>query len=52
MKCNCHIQFLFLSQNINELRHDFQQCGILKRVDSDEPVQPLFKLRLKMLFSQ
>ena len=24
---------------------DFQQCGILTSVDSDEPVQPLFKLR-------
>ena len=22
---------------------DFQQCGILTRVDSDEPVQPPFK---------
>ena len=24
---------------------DFQQCGILLSVDSDEPVQPPFKLR-------
>ena len=24
---------------------DFQQFGVLKRVDSDEPVQPPFKLR-------
>ena len=24
---------------------DFQQCGILKSVDSDEPVQPPLKLR-------
>ena len=24
---------------------DFQQCGILTWIDSDEPVQPLFKLR-------
>ena len=24
---------------------DFQQCGILTRVDSDEPLQPPFKLR-------
>ena len=24
---------------------DFQQCGVLTCVDSDEPVQPLFKLR-------
>ena len=28
----------------NALTHDFQQCGILTHVDSDEPVQPLFKL--------
>ena len=27
------------------LTHDFQQCGILTIVDSDEPVQPLFKVR-------
>ena len=29
------------------LSHDiwFQQCGILTSVDSDEPVQPPFKLR-------
>ena len=25
---------------------DFQQCGILTSVDSDEPVQPPFKLRV------
>ena len=24
---------------------DFQQCGILTSVDSDEPLQPTFKLR-------
>ena len=24
---------------------DFQQCGVLTSVDSDEPVQPPFKLR-------
>ena len=24
---------------------DFQQCGILTSVDSDEPMQPPFKLR-------
>ena len=24
---------------------DFQQCGVLTIVDSDEPVQPPFKLR-------
>ena len=28
-----------------EPRRDFQQCGILTSVDSDEAVQPLFKLR-------
>ena len=25
---------------------DFQQCGILTRVDSDKPVQPPVKLRI------
>ena len=25
---------------------DFQQCGILKSVDLDEPVQPPFKLKI------
>ena len=24
---------------------DFQQCGILTSIDSDEPLQPPFKLR-------
>ena len=27
------------------MTHDFQQCGILTHVDSDEPVQPPFQLR-------
>ena len=27
------------------MTRDFQQCGILTIVDSDEPVQPPFKLR-------
>ena len=27
------------------MTHDFQQCGILTSVDSDEPVQPPFRLR-------
>ena len=27
------------------MTHDFQQCGILTSVDSDEPVQPPLKLR-------
>ena len=31
--------------NIWAVTHDFQQCGILTSVDSDEPVQPTFKLR-------
>ena len=39
--------FLPLSRSLKLLdiwavMHDFQQCGISKRVDSDEPVQPLF----------
>ena len=36
---------LFLLFMINEPGHDFQQCGILNSVDSDEPVQSPFKLR-------
>ena len=28
-----------------DLTCDFQQCGILTSVDSDEPVKPPFKLR-------
>ena len=32
------------SVSIIELWRDFQQCGILTSVDSDEPVQPPFKL--------
>ena len=31
--------------NICAATCDFQQCGILTSVDSDEPVQPPFKLR-------
>ena len=30
---------------------DFQQCGILTGVDSEEPVQPPFKLRNSKLCS-
>ena len=30
---------------IRAVTGDFQQCGILTSVDSDEPVQPPFKLR-------
>ena len=36
---------LYLIRFINEPRRDFQQCGILTSVDSDEPVQPPLKLR-------
>ena len=32
-------------ENIWATACDFQQCGILTSVDSDEPVQPHFKLR-------
>ena len=31
--------------SIGAVTHDFQQCGILTSVDSDQPVQPPFKLR-------
>ena len=27
------------------MKCDYQQCGILANVDSDQPVQPPFKLR-------
>ena len=30
---------------------DFQQCGIFTCVDSDEPMQPSFKLRNLKLYS-
>ena len=40
-----YIISLLQQVNIYELRRDFQQCGILTNVDSDMPVQPLFKLR-------
>ena len=36
---------LFLLFMINEPWHDFQQCGILNSVDSDEPVQSPLKRR-------
>ena len=32
-------------QTIWTMTRDFQQCGISTSVDSDEPVQPPFKLR-------
>ena len=41
-------KFLFTCpdrQNISAVTRDFQQCGILTCVDSDEPVKPPFKLR-------
>ena len=31
--------------SISAVTCDCQQCGILKSIDSDEPVQPPFKLR-------
>ena len=34
-----------LLKYIEAMTCDFQQCGILTSVDSDEPVQPHFKLR-------
>ena len=37
--------FLKIKNNIIAVTCDFQQCGILTSVDSDEPVQPPFKLR-------
>ena len=33
------------NHKIYESRRDFQQCGVLTSVDSEEPVQPPFKLR-------
>ena len=46
---NCAIKGLFYEGIIGNdhymSRDDFQQCGILKSVHSDEPVQPPFKLR-------
>ena len=35
----------YCCQSMWALTCDFQQCGILTSVDSDEPVQPPFKLR-------
>ena len=37
--------------SINRLDCDLQQCGILTSVDSDEPVQPPFKLRNSKWYS-
>ena len=44
MRCVPHINQYQYHLN-KEMSHDFQQCGILTSVDSDEPVQPPFKLR-------
>ena len=43
----CGIQYLHQFDVLNVLAttYDFQQCGILTSVDSDEHVQPPFKLR-------
>ena len=35
----------YIKHNIRAVTRDFQQCGILTRVDSGEPLQPTFKLR-------
>ena len=35
---------LLSTQYIRAVTCDFQQCGILTCVDSDEPVQPVFNL--------
>ena len=46
---NCRMVCTYVVRN--QLNHnlavtyDFQQCGILTSVDSDEPVLPSFKLR-------
>ena len=45
---NRHHSILYgyhLTSNIRAVTCDFQQCGILTSVGSEEPVQPLFKLR-------
>ena len=34
----------YLMHRLKAATCDVQQCGILKSVDSDEPVQPPFKL--------
>ena len=42
-------QYLIFKNNLNSKKRavarDFQQCGVLTSVDSDEPLQPPFKLR-------
>ena len=39
------LQILSSFNSMGALACDFQQCGILTIVDSDEPLQPPFKLR-------
>ena len=41
----CNSLFLSLTKAILAAKCDFQQCGILTSVDSDERAQPPFKLR-------
>ena len=38
----CHVQSPGKITQNGAVKCDFQQCGILKSVDSDEPVQPPF----------
>ena len=46
------LSFIFMFQHqAMTMTHDFQQCGILTCVYSDEPVQPSFKLRNSKLYS-
>ena len=43
-----HVTRLIIKHQLKQeiaVTRDFQQCGILTCVDSDEPVQPPFKLR-------
>ena len=40
-----HVDSFYVIINNLVVKCDFQQCGILTSVDSDEPVQPPFKLR-------
>ena len=39
------VKDLHFNPYISAMTRDFQRCGILTSVDSDEPVQPPFKLR-------
>ena len=44
-ECNIYIIYLEVVLNALSTTCDFQQCGILTSVDSDEPLQSPFKLR-------